>query len=102
MAEEVIILKDLKLVPDKYYDYTQSLRNSKTAIVIDNGNILIKKMYNSLVLVVSNKYLFILSGSFTCKAGWATSSVPNLIFKNILARPRKERGKKVTKTSDTC
>lgn len=69
MAEEVIILKDLKLVPNKYYDYTQTLRNSKTAIVIDNG-------------------------SFTCKAGWATSSVPNLIFKNILARPRRERGKK--------
>lgn len=69
MAEEVIILKDLKLVPDKYYSYTQTLRNSKTPIVIDNG-------------------------SFTCKAGWATSSAPNLIFKNILARPRKERGKK--------
>lgn len=40
---------------------------------------------------------FILSGSFTCKAGWATSTAPNLVFKNILARPRKERGKKVMK-----
>lgn len=38
MSEEVIILKDLKLVPDKYYDYTQHLRNSKTPIIIDNGN----------------------------------------------------------------
>jgi len=38
MAEEVIILKDLKLVPDKYYDYSQALRNSKTPIVIDNGS----------------------------------------------------------------
>lgn len=38
MAEEVIILKDLKLVPDKYYDYSQTLRNSKTPIVIDNGS----------------------------------------------------------------
>ncbi|VVC37384.1 Actin family [Cinara cedri] len=69
MCEEVIKLKDLKHVPDKYYGYTQELRNSKTPIIIDNG-------------------------SFTCKAGWATSDVPNLTFKNILARPRKERGKK--------
>lgn len=43
MAEEVIILKDLKLVPDKYYDYTQTLRNSKTAIVIDNGSYIYHK-----------------------------------------------------------
>lgn len=40
MSEEVIILKDLKLVPDKYYDYTQTLQNSKTPIVIDNGNLI--------------------------------------------------------------
>lgn len=38
MSEEVIILKDLKLTPDKYYSYTQALRNSKTPIVLDNGN----------------------------------------------------------------
>ncbi|XP_050439338.1 actin-related protein 5 [Adelges cooleyi] len=69
MSDEVIILKDLRSVPDKYYEYTQALRTWKTPIVIDNG-------------------------SFTCKAGWATSNSPNLIFKNILARPRKERGKK--------
>lgn len=40
MSEEVIILKDLKLVPDKYYDYTQTLRNSKMPIVIDNGSLI--------------------------------------------------------------
>lgn len=38
MSEEVILLKDLKLVPDKYYNYTQALKSSKTPIVIDNGN----------------------------------------------------------------
>lgn len=37
MCEEVIKLKDLKHVPDKYYNYTQELRYSKTPIVIDNG-----------------------------------------------------------------
>lgn len=46
MSEEVIILKDLKLVSDKYYYYTQVLRNSKTPIVIDNGiTILITQIY---------------------------------------------------------
>lgn len=39
MSEEVILLKDLKLVPDKYYNYTQALKNSKTPIVIDNGKL---------------------------------------------------------------
>lgn len=38
MSEGVIILKDLKLVPDKYYEYTEALKNSNTPIVIDNGN----------------------------------------------------------------
>lgn len=41
MSEEVIILKDLKLVADKYYEYTPALRNSQTPIVIDNGNYII-------------------------------------------------------------
>lgn len=41
MSEEVIILKDLKPTPDKYYEYTQALRISKTPIVIDNGNLII-------------------------------------------------------------
>lgn len=37
MSEEVIILKDLKQVSDKYYNYTQTLKNEKTPIIIDNG-----------------------------------------------------------------
>lgn len=37
MCEEVIILKDLKQIPDHYYNYTQALRSAKTPIVIDNG-----------------------------------------------------------------
>ncbi|XP_050528587.1 actin-related protein 5 [Daktulosphaira vitifoliae] len=69
MADELIILKDLRSIPDKYFEYTQALREFKIPIVIDNG-------------------------SFACKAGWATSTKPELVFKNLLARPRKERGKK--------
>lgn len=45
MFEEVILLKDLKLVPDKYYEYTQALQNAQTPIVIDNGNYIITFMY---------------------------------------------------------
>lgn len=37
----------------------------------------------------------ILTGSYNCRAGWAVSEKPLLIFKNVLAKPRRERGKKV-------
>lgn len=33
-------------------------------------------------------------GSYNCRVGWATEKEPQLIFKNLLAKPRKERGKK--------
>nr|XP_018898626.1 PREDICTED: actin-related protein 5 [Bemisia tabaci] len=68
---EVFGLKDLKTVPDIFHPYTDLLRTSGTPIVIDNG-------------------------SYQCRVGWASAQKPNLIFKNVLAKPRKERGKKVT------
>lgn len=33
-------------------------------------------------------------GSYNCRIGWATEKEPQLIFKNLIAKPRKERGKK--------
>lgn len=33
-------------------------------------------------------------GSYNCRVGWATEKEPQLIFKNLIAKPRKERGKK--------
>lgn len=54
MSEEVI-LKDLKQVPDKYYDYTQILRNSKTPIVIDNG---ITVLITQICVIIIRNYIF--------------------------------------------
>lgn len=37
---------------------------------------------------------FIFLGSYNCRVGWATQKEPLLIFKNLIAKPRKERSKK--------
>lgn len=68
--ERVLILKDLKTVPDVIYEY--SLKDQKTPLVIDNG-------------------------SFQSRVGFSTSKKPQLIFRNLVAKPRKDRNKKETK-----
>ncbi|BES94721.1 Actin-related protein [Nesidiocoris tenuis] len=65
----VVEFKDIKPVVDTIHPYSNALKNSATPIVIDNG-------------------------SYNCRVGWATSTRPLLVFKNVLAKPRKERGKK--------
>ncbi|XP_021941474.1 actin-related protein 5 isoform X2 [Zootermopsis nevadensis] len=62
-------LKDAKTVPDPIRTYPKNVRNSSVPLVIDNG-------------------------SYQCRVGWATQKEPLLIFKNLIAKPRKERGKK--------
>ncbi|XP_069682790.1 actin-related protein 5 isoform X1 [Periplaneta americana] len=62
-------LKDTKTVPDPIHPYLRNIRNSSVPLVIDNG-------------------------SYQCRVGWATQKEPLLIFKNLIAKPRKERGKK--------
>ncbi|XP_073985752.1 actin-related protein 5 isoform X2 [Rhodnius prolixus] len=66
---DILEFKDIKTVPDIVHQYTSNLRNNSIPIVIDNG-------------------------SYNCRAGWAVSEKPLLIFKNVLAKPRRERGKK--------
>lgn len=68
--ERVVILSDLKAHPDIIYDYTS--REQKAALIIDNG-------------------------SFQCRAGFANHKKPQLIFRNLVAKPRKDRNKKETK-----
>lgn len=34
------------------------------------------------------------SGSYSCRAGWACMDEPQLIFRNLIAKPRKDRNKK--------
>ncbi|XP_046989142.1 actin-related protein 5 isoform X1 [Schistocerca americana] len=58
-------LKDAKPAVDPIFTYVRD----DTPLVIDNG-------------------------SYQCRVGWATSHEPMMIFKNLIAKPRKERGKK--------
>ncbi|GLH02555.1 Actin-related protein 5 [Gryllus bimaculatus] len=62
-------LKDLKTVPDPIHQYPKTVRSSALPLVIDNG-------------------------SYNCRVGWSINKEPLMIFKNIIAKPRKERGKK--------
>ena len=65
---EVLQFRDVKVVPDVVREYTGGLRKSSNALIIDNG-------------------------SYSCRAGWAASSSP-LVFRNLLAKPRRDRNKK--------
>ncbi|GAB0087989.1 Actin-related protein 5 [Sergentomyia squamirostris] len=65
----IITLKDIKPVPDIVHVYTPTLRESQTPLIIDNG-------------------------SYQCRAGWACNDQPSLEFRNLIAKPRKDRNKK--------
>ncbi|XP_075238261.1 actin-related protein 5 isoform X2 [Lycorma delicatula] len=69
MVMEILELKDAKTVPDLVHFYSAVLHDNATPLVIDNG-------------------------SYNCRVGWATLRKPLMIFKNLIAKPRKERGKK--------
>ncbi|CAL1546496.1 unnamed protein product [Lymnaea stagnalis] len=75
MAEEsatrVFNFKDDKPQPDPIFDYSDSLHG--VPLIIDNG-------------------------TYQCRAGWASSETPNLIFKNITA---KQKGKKNQNETET-
>ncbi|KAF7380485.1 hypothetical protein HZH68_016350 [Vespula germanica] len=66
---EVLELKDVKAVPDIIHNYLYKIKTEAVPLVVDNG-------------------------SYNCRVGWATEKEPQLIFKNLIAKPRKERGKK--------
>ncbi|KAG5896447.1 hypothetical protein JTB14_022526 [Gonioctena quinquepunctata] len=68
---DVLEFKDTKFTPDIVHVYTPDLKKNCVPIVIDNG-------------------------SYMSRVGWATSEKPLLLFKNIIAKPRKERLKKDT------
>ncbi|KAL4719165.1 hypothetical protein ACJJTC_011469, partial [Scirpophaga incertulas] len=67
--ENVLVLKDYKTVPDIIHTYDPSLKFGHIPLVIDNG-------------------------SYQCRVGWSIYEEPHLIFKNLIARPRKDRSKK--------
>ena len=65
--DNVYQLKDLRpsTLPVHSYD---EFRGSKTPIIIDNG-------------------------SWECRVGWASDSEPRLVFRNVLAKTRRDKGK---------
>lgn len=98
---EVLELKDVKAVPDIIHNYPYKIKDEAIPLVVDNG-----KRYNILHLdtlvhqhtTVDSIYFLLneifIIGSYNCRVGWATEKEPQLIFKNLIAKPRKERGKK--------
>ncbi|CAH3982613.1 unnamed protein product [Pieris brassicae] len=67
--DNVLVLKDYKTVPDIVHEYEPTLKFGHIPLVIDNG-------------------------SYQCRVGWSINDEPHLIFKNLIARPRKDRCKK--------
>ncbi|CAK1555752.1 unnamed protein product [Leptosia nina] len=67
--EDVLVLKDYKTVPDIVHEYEPTVKFGHIPLVIDNG-------------------------SYQCRVGWSINDEPHLIFKNLIARPRKDRCKK--------
>ncbi|KAI8439450.1 hypothetical protein MSG28_013232 [Choristoneura fumiferana] len=69
MDNNIVVLKDYKTVPDIVHEYEPTLKFGHIPLVIDNG-------------------------SYQCRVGWSIYDEPHLIFKNLIARPRKDRVKK--------
>lgn len=67
--KDTIELRDIKVIPDNCYTYEHHYWAENIPIVIDNG-------------------------SYKCRAGWSCNNEPLLVFKNLLARPRKDRVRK--------
>lgn len=64
-----ITLQDHRSEPDPPHSYTAAHRISGVPLIIDNG-------------------------SYQCRAGWATDDQPLLEFRNVIAKPRRDRSKK--------
>lgn len=62
---EVIVLKDLKTVPDIVHEYNPKELKGQ-CLIIDNG-------------------------SFQCRAGFANKKQPQLVFKNLVCKPRNKK-----------
>lgn len=65
---EILQFRDLKVTPDIVHEYTGATRRSNNALIIDNG-------------------------SYGCRVGWSNGA-PKLLFRNLLAKPRRDRTKK--------
>ncbi|CAG9861662.1 unnamed protein product [Phyllotreta striolata] len=66
---DIMEFKDVKSTPDIIHTYPSSIKNNSTPLVVDNG-------------------------SYLSRVGWSVNETPLLQFKNLIAKPRKERLKK--------
>jgi actin-related protein 5 len=57
--DNILVLKDLKTIPDIVHEYTP--KDQKSPLIIDNG-------------------------SFQCRAGFGNKKAPQLIFKNLVGK----------------
>ncbi|XP_049532585.1 actin-related protein 5 [Anopheles darlingi] len=71
---EITPIEDLKITPDVVQPYPDPSVGREAVIVIDNG-------------------------SYQCRAGWMLKDRPALTFRNLLAKPRKDRNKKDVETT---
>ncbi|RDD44462.1 Actin-related protein 5 [Trichoplax sp. H2] len=67
--ENVSTFKDLytQVKPDPYFPYTQTIKNEKTPLIIDNG-------------------------SYQCRVGWAIDDKPKMIFRNLMLKSKGRKG----------
>ncbi|XP_058056079.1 actin-related protein 5 [Anopheles bellator] len=71
---DILPIEDLKITPDVVQLYPDPSVGREAVIVIDNG-------------------------SYNCRAGWMLKDRPALTFRNLLAKPRKDRNKKDVETT---
>lgn len=89
--ETVLILKDAKTAPDIVHDYTS--KEQKMPLIMWVQFDFNPKLWFRLFQF----YYFSDNGSCYSRVGFANHKTPQLIFRNLVAKPRKDRNKKETK-----
>lgn len=115
MAEEeeenIFSFRDKTPAPDPTHEYSDTVRDAHTPIIIDNGNKFVRlkalfweysqapgysKCFSTFPVIEFNRHICFLSGGYKCRVGWASDEEPLVVFKNVIA---KQRGKKVRNIS---
>lgn len=59
-------------------------------------DIIVKRSFRILILNLES-----LSGSYQCRVGWVSNETPSLVFRNLIAKPRKDRSTKKEENPNT-
>lgn len=82
-----------KTVPDIVHEYPSLVKNNSIPLVIDNGE-RCTNANNRITIIIKSIPPACPQGSYECRVGWATNDTPLMHFRNIIAKPRKEKQKK--------